>query len=190
MTKLAYLGAWRTGRATVKERGRARNMLGLTHNSGAITKPGDYFVNFKCPAIYSILIRLREFLLLGCSQPLLLFWLWFCFCFGAGLVFVLGPFLVVMFSLLVEMFMKQLGPRRRRTRTMSGWVRNDCKRNFKDAPSCQLSPYLPLCHSFQHLLLLSAGSSWQQKRLESCYAFAWFQTRNITLLWLRLRLWL
>lgn len=99
---------------------------------------------------------------------LLLFWCWFAFC--------LGPFLVVMFGLLVEMFMKQLGPRRRRTRTMSGWVRNDCKRNFKDAPSCQLSPYLPLCHSFQHLLLLSAGSSWQQKRLESCYAFAWFQS--------------
>lgn len=157
MTKLAYLGAWRTRRATVKERGRARNMLGLTHNSGAITKPGGLFCQFQmschlqhfnsAPGIS--LARSFSASAAVLALLLLLFWCWFAFC--------LGPFLVVMFGLLVEMFMKQLGPRRRRTRTMSGWVRNDCKRNFKDAPSCQLSPFLSLSLSLSFIPTPSAA---------------------------------
>lgn len=95
-------------------------MLGLTHNSGAITKPGGLFCQFQmschlqhfnsAPGIS--LARLFSASAAVLALVLLLFWCWFAFC--------LGPFLVVMFGLLVEMFMKQLGPRRRRTRTMSG----------------------------------------------------------------------
>lgn len=93
-------------------------MLGLTHNSGAITKPGGLFCQFQMSCHLQHFNSAEGISLAdsGSVLALVLFWFWFWF----GLVFVLGPFLVVMFGLLVEMFMKQLGPRRRK-RTMK-WV--------------------------------------------------------------------
>lgn len=93
-------------------------MLGLTHNSGAITKPGGLFCQFQMSCHLQHFNSAEGISLAGSGSvlALVLFWFWFWF----GLVFVLGPFLVVMFGLLVEMFMKQLGPRRRK-RTMK-WV--------------------------------------------------------------------
>lgn len=99
-------------------------MLGLTHNSGAITKPGGLFCQFQMSCHLQHFNSAEGISLAGSGSVLVrvLCWLWFSSGSGSGsgLVFVLGPFLVVMFGLLVEMFMKQLGPRRRK-RTMK-WV--------------------------------------------------------------------
>lgn len=83
-------------------------------NCAAITKPRDYFVNFKCPAIYSILIRPWT----GTGTGL-----------QAWAKARAGPFCYV--RLVVEMFMKQLGSELRTMRP------NGCNGNFKVLSCCQ-----------------------------------------------------